>query len=256
MDLKFILISAAFFFLGLFAGSFFNVLIYKIPRKLHIFKPYCICFACGQPMQLIACFPILAYIFRKSKCSNCGQKVAIKSVIHVLLTGLLYLLTYIVFGLSINTITGLILTGILLVVSFIDWEFMIIPNIIVLPFTLVGLMLSTLNIALINPTKWWLPLAFCTGSFAFMLIIHLIYPKGMGMGDVKLALMLGAFLVKNVIAGLFLGFLIGSIAGIIFIVFKKKTLKAYIPFGPFISIGGLIAFFAGNYISGWFTGFF
>ncbi len=76
------------------------------------------------------------------------------------------------------------------------------------------------------------------------------------MGDVKLALMLGAFLVKNVIAGLFLGFLIGSIAGIIFIIFKKKTLKAYIPFGPFISIGGLIAFFAGNYISGWYAGFF
>jgi len=256
MYLKFILISAAFFFLGLFAGSFFNVLIYKIPRKLHIFRPYCICFSCGQPMARIACFPILAYIFRKSKCCNCGQKAPIKSIIHVLLAGLLYLLTYIIFGLSINTVTSLILTGILLVVSFIDWEFMIIPNIIVLPFTLVGLILSTLNIALGNPAKWWLPLAFCAGSFAFMLIIHLIYPKGMGMGDVKLALMLGAFLVKNVIAGLFLGFLIGSIAGIIFILFKKKTLKAYIPFGPFLSIGGLIAFFAGNYISGWFAGFF
>jgi leader peptidase (prepilin peptidase)/N-methyltransferase len=256
MDLKFILISAAFFFLGLFAGSFFNVLIYKIPRKLHIFRPYCICFSCMRPMPPIACFPILAYIFRNSKCSNCGKKVPIQSIIHELLAGLLYLLTYSIFGLSINTVTGIILTSILLVVSFIDWEFMIIPNIIVLPFTLVGLILSTLNITLVNPAKWWLPLAFCAGSFAFMLIVHLIYPKGMGMGDVKLALMLGAFLVKNVITGLFLGFLIGSIAGIIFILFKKKTLKAYIPFGPFISIGGLIAFFAGNYISGWFTGFF
>jgi leader peptidase (prepilin peptidase)/N-methyltransferase len=255
MDLKIFLISAAFFFLGLLSGSFFNILIYKIPRKLHIFKPYCICFSCGQPMPRIACFPILAYIFRKSKCGNCSQKVPIKSIITVLLAGLLYLLTYIIFGLSINTITSLLLTSILLVVSFIDWEFMIIPNIIVLPFTLIGLILSTLNIALGNPAKWWLPLAFCAGSFVFMLIIHLIYPKGMGMGDVKLALMLGAFLVKNVIAGLFLGFLIGSIAGIIFIIFKKKTLKAYIPFGPFISIGGLIAFFAGSYISGWFIGF-
>jgi leader peptidase (prepilin peptidase) / N-methyltransferase len=256
MDLKFILISTAFFLLGLFAGSFFNVLIYKIPRKLLIFRPYCVCFSCGTPMSHIASFPILAYVFRKSKCSNCGKKVLIKNIFHVLLTGLLYLLTYVVFGLSINTITGLILTGILLVVSFIDWEFMIIPNIIVLPFTLVGLILSTLNVSLGNPAKWWMPLAFCAGSFTFMLIIHLIYPKGMGMGDVKLALMLGAFLVKNVIAGLFLGFLIGSISGIIFILFKKKTLKAYMPFGPFISIGGLIAFFAGNYISGWFTGFF
>jgi leader peptidase (prepilin peptidase)/N-methyltransferase len=207
-------------------------------------------------MQLIAGFPILAYIFGRSKCSNCSQKVPIQNIIHVLLTGSLYLLTYIIFGLSINTVTGIILTSILLVISFIDWEFMIIPNIIVLPFTLVGLALSTLNIMLVNPAKWWLPLAFCAGAFAFMMIVHLIYPKGMGMGDVKLALMLGAFLVKNVIAGLFLGFLFGSLAGIIFILFKKKTLKSYIPFGPFISIGGLIAFFAGNYISGWYANFF
>jgi leader peptidase (prepilin peptidase)/N-methyltransferase len=207
-------------------------------------------------MQLIAGFPILAYIFGRSKCSNCGQKVPIQNIIHVLLAGSLYLLTYIIFGLSINTVTGILLTSILLVISFIDWEFMIIPNIIVLPFTLVGLALSTLNIMLVNPAKWWLPLAFCAGAFAFMMIVHLIYPKGMGMGDVKLALMLGAFLVKNVIAGLFLGFLLGSLAGIIFILFKKKTLKSYIPFGPFISIGGLIAFFAGNYISGWYANFF
>jgi len=256
MDLKFILISAAFFFFGLFAGGFFNILIYKIPRKLHIFRPYCICFSCRQSLPLIACFPILASIFRSSKCINCGKKFPIQSILYELLAGLLYLLTYNIFGLSINTITGIILSSILLVVSFIDWEFMIIPNIIVLPFTLVGLILSTLNIALVTPAKWWLPLAFCAGSFTFMLIVHLIYPKGMGMGDVKLALMLGAFLVKNVIAGLFFGFLIGSIAGIIFILFKKKTLKAYIPFGPFISIGGLIAFFAGNYISGWYAGLF
>ncbi len=153
MDLKFILISTAFFLFGLFAGSFFNVLIYKIPRKLHIFKPYCICFSCRQPMPAVSGFPILAYIFRKSKCRNCGQKVPVQSMIHVLLAGLLYLLSYIIFGLSINTITSIILTSILLVVSFIDWEFMIIPNIIVLPFTLAGLILSTLNIALVNPCK-------------------------------------------------------------------------------------------------------
>lgn len=252
MDLNFILISCAFVFSGMAAGSFFNVLIYKIPRKLYIFKPYSICSSCKQQLPVIASFPILAYIFRKSNCGNCRKNVPFQNILRELLTGILYLLTYITFGLSLKTVTGIILTSILLVVSFIDWEFMIIPNIIVLPFTLVGLVLATLSIALVNPSKWWLPLAFSAGSFAFMLILHLIYPKGMGMGDVKLALMLGAFLVKNVIAGLFFGFLIGSVAGIIFIIFKKKTLKQYIPFGPFISIGGLIAFFTGNYLSGWY----
>ena len=128
---------------------------------------------------------------------------------------------------------------------------MIIPNVIVLPFTIVGLGLSIIK----NLAKWWLPLAFSAGACVFMLIIHLIYPKGMGMGDVKLSLMLGAFLVKNVIVGLFIGFLIGSITGLSLIIAKKKNLKQFIPFGPFISIGGLIAFFVGDYILRWYVGF-
>ncbi|MBM3713596.1 MAG: prepilin peptidase, partial [Actinobacteria bacterium] len=163
----------------------------------------------------------------------------------------LYTLVYLTFRISINTITGIILASILVVVSFIDWEFMIIPNVIVLPFTIVGLGLSIIK----NPIKWWLPLAFSAGAFTFMLIIHLIYPKGMGMGDVKLSLMLGAFLVKNVVAGLFIGFLIGSIAGLSLMIARKKTLKQFIPFGPFISIGGLAAFFVGDYILKWYIGF-
>ena len=163
---------------------------------------------------------------------------------------------YLAFGTSLYTAMGIILCSVLLVISFIDWEFMIIPNVIVLPLTLVGLAFTITMTVLGNPSKWWMPIAFSAGSFVFMLIIHLIYPKGMGMGDVKLALMLGAFLVKNVVVGLFLGFLIGSVAGIIFIIFRKKTLKQYIPFGPFISAGGFIALFLGDAISGWYTGFF
>ena len=75
------------------------------------------------------------------------------------------------------------------------------------------------------------------------------------MGDVKLSLMLGAFLVKNVIVGLFLGFLIGSISGLILIISKKKKLSQEIPFGPFISIGSIIALFIGGYILRWYIGF-
>ncbi|MBN1298821.1 MAG: prepilin peptidase [Actinobacteria bacterium] len=263
MDLQIILISAAFFLSGLIIGSFLNILIYKLPRKISLFKPYSVCFWCRKPAPLIYSFPIMSLIIGKTRCKNCSRIISFQSIFVELLNGFLYVLVYLTFSLSfysfagiLNIFSGIIFVSVVIVVSFIDWEFMIIPNIIVLPFTLAGLILSLTRILLVNPSAWWTPFVFSAGAFIFMLIIHIIYPRGMGMGDVKLSLMLGAFLVKNVIVGLFMGFLIGSIAGIIFMIFKKKTLKQFIPFGPFLSAGGLLALFFGDAISGWYTGFF
>jgi prepilin signal peptidase PulO-like enzyme (type II secretory pathway) len=168
-----------------------------------------------------------------------------------MLTGLLFLANYIFFGLTIWTVTGIIFCSVLIVISFIDIEFRIIPNVIVLPFTLIGLALNIF----FKLSIWWMPLAFSLGAFSFMLIIHLIYPKGMGMGDVKLSLMVGAFLVRNVITALFLGFLAGSIYGLSFIAIKKGKLKQAIPFGPFISIGSIVALFYGGNILKWYISF-
>ena len=252
MDLTPIFISAGFFTAGLLTGSFLNVLIYKIPRKIKIFGPYSICFSCREKKSFLNSLPILSCISGIYKCRKCGEKIPVKNIIIELITGLMFLLSYLVSSLSLNTAKSIVFTSSLIVISFIDWEFMIIPNAVVFPLTLAGLVFSIAA----DPVKWWMPLAFCAGAFLFMLIIHLIYPKGMGMGDVKLAMMLGAFLVKGVIAGIFFGFIAGSIAGIIFILIKKKSLKQYIPFGPFLSIGGLAAFFAGNIIEKWYAGFF
>ena len=251
MDLKVIIFSIIYFFSGLLAGSFLNILIYKLPRKISIFKPYSICYSCRQRAPAINSFPILSKIIGRDRCLKCELKTPLRFVFIELLTAVMYLFVYLNFQNSIDTVIGIILVSILMIISFIDWEFLIIPNVIVLPFTIIGLGLSIIK----NPLKWWLPFAFSSGAFVFMLIIHLIYPKGMGMGDVKLSLMLGAFLVKNVVVGLFIGFLIGSIAGLSLIIAKKKSFKQFIPFGPFISIGGLAAFFVGDYILRWYVGF-
>ncbi|MBM3699807.1 MAG: prepilin peptidase [Actinobacteria bacterium] len=263
MDLKIILICAAVFAAGFVAGSFLNILIYKLPRKLKVFSPYPVCYYCSHKTHLLYTFPALAYLFAKNKCGNCFRKLSLKSIAPGLLNGALWAFAIFYFMSKtvsvknmLEAISAVIFISTLIVVSFIDWQFMIIPNIIVLPLTLVGLALSTAAMLLTNPSKWWFPLVFCAGAFAFMLIVHLIYPRGMGMGDVKLALMMGAFLVKDIIAALFFGFLAGAIAGIIFMISRKKTLKQFIPFGPFMSAGGILAIFFGNYISGWYTGFF
>ena len=263
MDLKIIFIVIAMFLAGFIAGSFLNILIYKLPRKLKIFSPYAVCYSCSHKTVILYTFPVLAYIFRKTVCNNCFRKLPLKSIAPGLINGVLWSFSIYYFASRpaspeniLGAISAILFISTVIVVSFIDWQFMIIPNIIVLPLTLVGLALSTAVTLLTNPSQWWHALVFCTGAFAFMLIVHLIYPRGMGMGDVKLALMMGAFLVKDVIAALFFGFLAGAIAGIIFMIFRKKTLKQFIPFGPFMSAGGLVALFFGNYISGWYTGFF
>ena len=240
-----------FFICGLVIGSFLEVVIYRVPRKISIIKPGSYCTNCNGKIAFYDNIPLISYIILKGRCRNCKVRISYKTFIIEILTGLLFVLNYFFFGLSIQTIIGIIFSSVLIAVSFIDIDLKIIPNVIVIPFTVVGI---ALNIYL-NPVKWWMPLAFAAGAFTFMLIINLIYPKGMGMGDVKLSLMVGAFLVKSVIAGLFLGFLVGAIFGVAVII-KKRKMRQTIPFGPFISIGSIIALFWGDNILKWYTSFF
>jgi len=261
MAAKEIFFYILFFLFGLFTGSLLNLLIYKIPRKLPIVRPVKTCPECNATIPFYTKIPLVTLGLRGGRCRSCKNKIpflSYQNAVVELLAASLFCANYIFFGFrlyGLYLISGIILCSILIIISFIDLKFKIIPNKIILPFTLVGLSISTVISVLENPSRWWLPLAYCAGAFIFMLIIHLIYPKGMGLGDVKLSLMLGAFLVKNVIVGLFLGFLIGSISGLILIISKKKKLSQEIPFGPFISIGSAVALFIGGYILKWYVGF-
>jgi len=261
MAVKEISFYILFFLSGLFVGSFLNLLIYKVPRKIPIFRYIKTCPECSATISFYTKVPLATLGLRGGRCKSCKNKIPFlnyQNTVVELLTAALFITNYIFFGFrlyGLYLIRGIILCSILIIISFIDLKFKIIPNKIVLPFTLVGLSISTVIIVLENPARWWLPPVYSAGAFIFMLIIHLIYPKGMGLGDVKLSLMLGAFLVKNVIVGLFLGFLLGSISGLILIISKKMKLRQEIPFGPFISIGSIIALFIGEYILRWYVGF-
>lgn len=246
-----IVLYIVFFICGIVVGSFLGVTAYRIPRKLSIISPGSYCPGCKSKIAFYDNIPLISYMVLRGRCRNCGTRISLSTFLVELITGLLFILNFFHFGLSLQMIAGMILCSVLITVSIIDIEFRIIPNIIVLPFTIIGL---GLNIFM-NVDKWWQPLAFSAGAFAFMLIINLIYPRGMGMGDVKLSMMIGAFLVKNVITGLFLGFLSGAVFGIALII-KKRKFRQTIPFGPFISFGSIIALFWGNNILKWYTGFF
>ena len=252
METREVIFYLIFIIAGLAVGSFLEVVIYRVPRKLSIVRPASFCTNCKKKIAFYDNIPVLSYIILRGRCRYCKSKIPATSLLVEIITSLLFLANYIIFGLSINTAIGIIFCCALIAVSFIDIEFKIIPNVIVLPLTVVGL---ALNIAS-DPSNWWMPLAFSMGAFVFMLIIHLISPRGMGMGDVKLSLMAGAFLVRNVVSGLFLGFLLGSLYGLSLIIIKRKKLKQAIPFGPFISLGSIISLFWGNNILKWYISFF
>jgi len=254
MEIIEVIYCIIFIISGLVAGSFLEVVIHRLPRKLSIIKPASFCPSCKRKIAFYDNIPLVSFIILKGRCRYCKNKIPLASLLVEIITALLFLANYIFFGLTIWTITGIIFCSVLIVISFIDIDFKIIPNVIVLPFTVIGL---ALNISF-RSSGWWMPLAFSLGAFLFMLIIHLIYPRGMGMGDVKLSLMVGAFLVNKVIMGLFLGFLIGAIYGLVLILIKKRKFKQASPFGPFISIGSIIALFYGVYgdnILKWYISF-
>ena len=241
-----------FFISGLAAGSFLGVVAHRLPRKLSIVKPASFCPDCKRKIPFYDNIPLLSFIVLKGRCRYCKNKIPVTTLLIEIITGVLFLANYIFFGLTIKTLAGIILCSVLIVISFIDIDFRIIPNAIVLPFAMVGLAINILS----DLPGWWMPLAYSAGAFLFMLVIHLIYPKGMGMGDVKLSLMIGAFLIKDVIAALFLGFLAGLIYGVSLIIIKRGKLKQAIPFGPFISLGSIVSLFWGNNILKWYISFF
>ncbi len=241
-----------FFISGLAVGSFLGVAAYRLPRKLSIVRPSSYCPYCKRKIPFYDNIPLISFIILKGRCRYCKEKIGLSTLFIEVITGVLFVVNYFFFGLSLKTLAGIVLCSVLVLISFIDIEFKVIPNVIVLPFTLVGLAFSIFP----DLNRWWFPLAFSAGAFLFMFIIHLISPRGMGMGDVKLSLMIGAFLVRNVVTALFLGFLSGAVYGLSLIIIKKKSLKHQVPFGPFISLGSIIALFWGNNILKWYVSFF
>lgn len=245
------------FILGLIVGSFSNVCIFRIPRNESIMYPASHCPKCRSNISPKDNIPLLSYILLKGRCRNCKNKIAIQYPIVELLTGLTYLIIYLTYGLSVQTLIYIILSSALVIIAFIDLNEQIVPDVISLPGIVIGFILSFFvpYISFVNSA-----LGVVVGG-GIILIIGLagsvIFKKeAMGGGDVKLAAMIGAFLGwRYIIISLFLGFFLGALAGIILILSKIKSREDVVPFGPFIVLGSLITLFWGEQIISWYIGF-
>jgi leader peptidase (prepilin peptidase)/N-methyltransferase len=235
-----LIILVAFLF-GLVVGSFLNVVIHRVPRRESVVWPASHCPHCGEPIRPRENIPLISYLLLRGRCKNCKEPISARYPAVEATTGLLFGVAAYKFGTSLDLLHALVFISALIPLAAIDLEHRLLPNAIVGPAALVGLLLSILA----NPAGWWIyPLSAIAVAGA-LLGLALIYPSGMGMGDVKMGGMLGAFLGPYAALAVFLGALIGAITGGLLMAAGKVHRRSALPFGLFMAAGGLISLFAG-----------
>lgn len=230
------------FAVGACLGSFANVCIYRLPRKLSLISPRSSCEACGTPIRSHHLIPLVGYFLVRGRCASCGQPISRQVPLVEALGGLLALASFAAFGLSWAFLSNTILLIAALTAGIIDWQRQIIPDALTLPGLAIGLAFS-LSPGRPTPIDALLGVAVAGGLLA---LIALVYPRGMGGGDVKFMAMTGAFLgwVKALLA-LFTASLAGALVGLALIVVGKRGRKEPIAFGPFLALGVVTTVFAG-----------
>ena len=235
------------FLFGASVGSFLNVCIYRLPKEESIISPRSHCTTCNKPVLARDNIPVLSYILLRGKCRNCGEKFSVIYPIIEFLTGIVFVYFFYFFGFNLKVIPYLILTCSLIVISIIDINHRIIPNEISIPFIFLGILFTP-----ILPIKLYdslLGILFGGGILYSIAVIYALVAKkeGMGMGDVKLLAMIGAFLgIRGVLVTILLGSFLGTIGGFAAILLSGKGRDYPIPFGAFLSIGAVIALLWGD----------
>lgn len=242
------------FIIGTIIGSFLNVCIYRIPREESIVFPPSHCTSCGTPLRWYNLIPVLSYIYQRGKCCYCGEKISLQYPLIELLNGFIYLIMYYSFGFSIDFIFYSIIFSILIVISFIDIKFQIIPDSLNIILLILSIMYKTLQHTLygISPNIINSSLGLIISGGIFLLIA-ILSKGGMGGGDIKLIGVLGFILgIKFSLLNIFLSFILGAIISIFLLLFKIKGRKDPIPFGPFICIAFMIVTLCGEKIIYWY----
>jgi leader peptidase (prepilin peptidase)/N-methyltransferase len=249
------LTEAALFILGAILGSFFNVVIYRVPRGGSIIRPPSACPACGTRLRACDNIPVLGYLFLRGKCRYCAAPISARYPIVEVLSGILPVLLFIRFGFSAPFYVFWPLSCVLLVISFIDLDLRIIPDRVTLPGIAVGLIVAPL----VGFLGFWdslIGVVVGGGTLYLIGVLGELFLKkeSMGGGDVKLAAMLGAFMGwKLVLVALFVAFFVGAVIGVIVMARKPKDWDSSLPFGPFIALGAVLALLWGESALAWYS---
>ncbi|MCP3677370.1 MAG: prepilin peptidase [Deltaproteobacteria bacterium] len=243
-----LLIQIFVFAFGATIGSFLNVCIYRLPLKQSIVSPPSACPVCGRRLPFYDNMPILSYIILRGRCRGCGVSFSIRYLTVEVLTAIMAVAVYVAFGPTPESLVYFLFVSALIVITFIDLEYQIIPDVISLPGIGVGLLAS---LFLVLPGVMNSLIGIIVGGGLLYLVATSYYlltgREGMGGGDIKLLAMIGAFLGwKGVIVTIFAGSLVGAILGSLLMAVKGRDSKYAIPFGPFLALGAVIYLFAGE----------
>ena len=255
-----IFISIYIFIIGIIFGSFFNVCIYRIPEKQSISNPPSHCPNCNTRLKPKDLIPIFSYLLSGRECRYCKEKISSRYAIVELLTGILFLIVFNKFYLNISTVYYLVLTSILIIITFIDIDHYIIPDGLLIIGSIFAIVFNII-FKIITIKESLLGAIICGGGvLAIVYLIEFIVKKEvMGGGDIKLFAMIGLFLgIKNSLLSALISVYVGAIFGVIMIIcskIKKSEFNSMIPYGPFISIATLIVMLYGDNIINWYMKF-
>ena len=255
------------FILGLTIGSFLNCVIYRLERNQSFVSGRSFCPSCNHVLNWQDLIPLLSFVFLKGKCRYCQKPISPQYPLVELLTGALFLLNFWILNPSfsafdlLKSVYYLIISSLLIIIFVFDLKYHLIPD----QFVYSAIFVSCI---------WYLVSSIFFGSYTKYEILNFIYSaigsalffltiyfstrkKGLGFGDVEIAFFMGLFLgFPNIIVALFLAFFSGALVGIVLMIFKKKTLKSELPFGPFLVTATLFSLFFGQPLIDFYSGLF
>jgi leader peptidase (prepilin peptidase)/N-methyltransferase len=254
-----VLVAAGCGLLGLLVGSFLNVVIHRVPRHESVVRPRSRCPGCGTTLAERDNVPVVSWLLLRGRCRTCDAPISARYPAVELLTGVAFAAIGLRFGADWSVPAYLVLVAALIAVSAVDLELFLVPNRILVATLAIGVPLLVLA-AVLDSRGHDLGMAVVGAAIGFgiLLAINLVTPRGMGMGDVKLAGVLGAWLgfldLGHVFLGLFLGFLLGSVGGLLLLATGVRTRKDHIPFAPFLAAGAVLAILVGSPLLDWYGG--
>ncbi len=242
---------------GLIVGSFLNVAIHRLPKEESLVAPRSRCPDCQAPIRALDNIPLVSFVLLRGRCRACGHPISWRYPLVEALTGILFVMTIVRFGITLQAGFLLVFLCGLVVVSFIDLAHQIIPNAITLP----GIPLGLLGGVLVGdpPLLDRLVGALAGAGFLYLMLSYggvLFGQEAMGEGDLNLIALVGAFLGwKAVVVTIVVGCLVGSAAGVTLMALRRLGRRQHIPFGPFLSLGAGVALFWGDLLIAWYLTF-
>ena len=268
---KILLLTFLFFLLGTIIGSFLGVCAYRIPmgkyepihegvkelgKTLSIMNPpRSFCPACEKQLLWWQTIPVFSWLILRGHCHHCGSKIPFRYVFVELLTGILCAMTFLRFGPTVTGLVAFVFISLFIIITFIDLDYMIIPDVITYPATVVGLLLGVANYYLSQPGTLFFERPFVASPIesifglligpVLLITVWWLYLKirkreGLGLGDVKLLAVCGAaFGMECAWFTIFVGSVLGSVIGITLILFRRGALSSYIPFGPYLAVAAV-----------------